>query len=142
MGSVFFLDLLYVATNIDLITESSYFLLFVLLLSTESLNSALLDCTYYSLQVVTTLLCLLCATSLRSLSTPLPDAASLVVSEQTLSSSSVTDLADTGTESVDRTESVVPDDNDDDMEVAAILIFRPYYTYWENRVQRRRKQTS
>jgi len=61
-----------------------------------------------------------------------------------LSSSSVTDLAVTGTESVERSERVVPDDDDDDddMDVAAILIFRPYYTYWENRVQRRRKQTS
>jgi len=75
------------------------------------------------------------------MSSPLPGAASLVVTEQTLSSSSVTDLADTGTESVDRSDLVVPDDDDDDMEVAAILIFRPSYTYWENRVQRRRKQT-
>lgn len=141
MGSVFFLDLFYVATNIDLITASSFSLLSVLLPSTASLKSALLDCTCYSLQVVTTLLCLLCATSVRSLLSPLPGAASLVT-EQTLSSSSVTDLADTGTESVDRSERVVPDDGDDDMEVAAILIFRPYYTYWENRVQRRRKQTS
>lgn len=141
MGSVFCLDLLYVATNIDLITASSFSLLFVLLPSNAGLKSALLDCTYYSLQVVTTLLCLLCATSVRSMSSPLPGAASLVVTEQTLSSSSVTDLADTGTESVDRSELVVPEDDDDDMEVAAILIFRPYYTYWENRVQRRRKQT-
>lgn len=141
---MFFLDLLYVATNIDLITGSSFSLLFVLLPGTASLKSALLDCTYYSLQVVTTLLCLLCATSFRSLSSPLPGAASLVVTEQTLSSSSVTDLAVTGTESVERSERVVPDDDDDDddMDVAAILIFRPYYTYWENRVQRRRKQTS
>jgi hypothetical protein len=68
--------------------------------------------------------------------------ASLVVSEQTLSSSNVTDFADTGTESANRTERVALDDDDEDMEVAAILIFRPYYTYWENRVQRRRKQTN
>lgn len=145
MGLMFFLDLLYVETDFDLVTASSFSSLFVHLPSTESLQLAVLDCTYYSLQVVTTLLCLLCATSFRSLSSPLAGAASLVVTEQTLSSSSVTDLAGTGTESADRSESVIPDDDDDDeddMEVAAILIFRPYYTFWENRIQRRRKQTS
>ena len=139
---MFFLDFLYVATNIDPIRASSFSLLFVLLPSTASLKSALLDCTYYSLQVVTTLLCLLCATSVRSLSTPLPGAASLVFTEKSLSSSSATDLADTGIESVDHSERVAPDDDVDDMEVAAILVFRPQYTYWENRVQRRRKQIS
>jgi len=142
MGSVFFLDLLYVATNIDLIRESSFSLLFVLLPSTASLKSALLDYTYYSQQVVTTLLCLLCATSVRSLSSLLSGAASLVVNEKTLSSSSVTDLADTGIESVDRSERVVPDDVDDDMETAAVLALRPHHTYWLNRIQRPRKESS
>lgn len=142
MGLVFFLDLLYVETDFDLVTASSFSPLFVHLPSTESLQLAVLDCTDYSLQVVTTLLCLLCATSFRSLSSPLAGAASLVVTEQTLSSSSVTDLAGTGTESADRSETALPDDDDDDMEGAAILIFRPYYTYWENRIQRQRKQTS
>ena len=51
-------------------------------------------------------------------------------------------MADTGSESVDRSVTVGPDDYDDDMEVAVILIFRPYYTYWEKKVQRRRKQIS
>jgi len=129
MGSVFFLDLLHVATNIDLITASSFSPLFVLLSSNASLKSALLDCTYYSLQVATTLLCLLCATSVRALSSPLPGAASLVVTEQTLSSSSVTDLPDTGNVSVDLSDRVVPKDDDDDMDVAAIVIYRPYYIY-------------
>jgi hypothetical protein len=145
MASVFFLDKLYVATDIDLISASSLSFLSVLLPTAASLKSVALDCTYYSLQVVTTLLCLLCATSVRSLSSPLPGAASLVVTEQMLSSSSLTDLVDTGSESVDRSVTVVPDDYDDDddaMDVAAILIFRPHYTYWENRVKRRRKQTS
>jgi hypothetical protein len=70
--------------------------------------------------------------------------ASLVVSEKTLSSSNVTDLADTGTESANRSERVALDDDDDDeedMEIAEILIFRPYYKYWEKRIQRRSKQT-
>jgi len=89
--------------------------------------------------VVTTLLCLLCATSVRSLSTPLSGAASLVSTEKTLYPSSLTGLANTGIESMDRTERVAPDDDDYDMEIAAVLVFRPHHTYWGNRVQRRRK---